>query len=71
MPAGPDVQPQHRPSDSTSRATCSSATRTRAAKTAYIDDHGSLTYGELDAARAAWRPALRAPACGARSACCC
>ena len=40
----------------------------RAAKTAYIDDHGSLTYGHL--AGASPRPCSR-PACGARSACCC
>jgi hypothetical protein len=44
----------------------------RAAKAAFIDDQGTLTYGELwPSACAAWPPGCARWASSARSACCC
>ena len=43
----------------------------RRGQTAYIDDHGTLTYGELDDQVRRLAGLLARWACGARSACCC
>jgi benzoate-CoA ligase len=48
------------------------ANAARPAKAAFVDDAGTLSYGELAASACAGsRPACAAWACGARSACCC
>jgi hypothetical protein len=44
---------------------------TRPAKAAFVDDQGTLTYGELATACAAWRLACWRWASSAKSACCC
>ena len=43
----------------------------RGAKTAYVDDAGSLSYGELAERIRRMAAALLAAGCGAKNACCC
>ena len=43
----------------------------RAGKTAFIDDQGHLTYGQLDEQVRRCAAGLRALACAAKTACCC
>jgi benzoate-CoA ligase len=42
-----------------------------AQRTAYVDDRGSLSYGELEDRARRLASALRGQGCGAKSACCC